>query len=59
MSKIAILSDTHGLLRPEIQAKIAAANYIIHACDINTPSIAETIRSCGESYIVRGNNDRE
>jgi putative phosphoesterase len=59
MTNLAILSDTHGLLRPEVKAELAAADCIIHAGDINTPAIVETIRSYGETYIVRGNNDKD
>jgi putative phosphoesterase len=59
MKKIAILSDTHGLLRPEVQMELSTADCIIHSGDINTPAIVETMRSYGETYIVRGNNDKE
>lgn len=59
MTNLAILSDTHGLLRPEVKAELAAADCIVHAGDINTPAIVETIRSYGETYIVRGNNDKD
>lgn len=59
MTNVAILSDTHGLLRPEVKAELAAADCRIHAGDINTPAIVETIRSYGETYIVRGNNDKD
>ena len=59
MTNIAILSDTHGLLRERVKAELAAADCIIHAGDINTSAIAETLRSYGAAYIVRGNNDKE
>ncbi len=35
MTNVAILSDTHGLLRPEVKAELAAADRILHAGDIN------------------------
>ena len=59
MTTLVILSDTHGLLRMEVKAALEAADCIIHAGDINTPAIVETIRSYGKAYIVRGNNDKD
>ncbi len=59
MKQIAILSDTHGLLREPVIAELAEADCSIHAGDINTPYIVESIRQFGETYVVRGNNDKE
>ena len=59
MKHILILSDTHGLLREEVKALLAPADVVIHAGDINTPAIVDTLRAVGESYIVRGNNDKD
>ena len=59
MKHILILSDTHGLLREEVKALLAQADVVIHAGDINTPTIVDALRQCGECYIVRGNNDKE
>ncbi len=59
MKHIAILSDTHGLLREYVIAELAAADCAIHAGDINTPYIVESMRQLGETHVVRGNNDRE
>ncbi len=59
MKHIAILSDTHGLLREHVMAELAAADCIIHAGDINNPFILETLRKHGETYVVRGNNDKD
>lgn len=59
MKQIAILSDTHGLLREPVIAELTKADCSIHAGDINTPYIAESIRQLGETYVVRGNNDKE
>lgn len=44
MKQIAILSDTHGLLREHVMAELAAANCSIHAGDINTPYTIDSIR---------------
>lgn len=59
MKRIAILSDTHGLLRPEVRVYLEEADVILHAGDINTQAIVDTLRGYAETYIVRGNNDRE
>lgn len=59
MKQIAIISDTHGLLREQVIAELAEADCSIHAGDIDTPSIVESIRQFGETYMVRGNNDKE
>ena len=59
MKHILILSETHGLLREEVKALLAQADVVIHAGDINTPAIVDALRAAGESYIVRGNNDKD
>ena len=59
MKQIAILSDTHGLLREQVIAELVKADYAIHAGDINTSDIIESMRKLGETYAVRGNNDKE
>ena len=59
MKYIAIISDTHGLLREQVMAELDAADCIIHAGDINTPYIADYVRQSGETYMVRGNNDMD
>ena len=59
MKRIVILSDTHGLLRPEVLDHLASADAIIHGGDINTQTIVETLRGFTPLYIVRGNNDKE
>ena len=59
MKRIVILSDTHGLLRPEVLDHLSDADAIIHGGDINTQAIVETLRGFAPLYIVRGNNDKE
>jgi hypothetical protein len=59
MKRIAILSDTHGLLRPEVLARLDGADAILHAGDINTPAILDALRARGALYVVRGNNDKD
>lgn len=42
--RLAILSDTHGLLRPAVIAQLKTADAILHAGDINKPSIVHQLR---------------
>lgn len=58
MKHIAILSDTHGLLREEVRVQLAAADCIIHAGDIDNSLIYHEMERLGEIYVVRGNNDK-
>lgn len=57
--KIAILSDTHGLLRPQVVEHLKTADAILHGGDINRQSIVDELRRYAPLYIVRGNNDKE
>ena len=57
--KLAILSDTHGLLRPEVVEQLKSADAILHGGDINKQSIVDELRQYAPLYIVRGNNDKE
>lgn len=57
--KVAILSDTHGLLRPEVVEYLKEADAILHGGDINKPGIVEELQQYAPLYIVRGNNDKE
>lgn len=57
--KVAILSDTHGLLRPQVVDLLKTADFILHAGDINKQSIVEEMQRYAPLSIVRGNNDKE
>lgn len=57
--KIAILSDTHGLLRPRVVEVLKTADVILHGGDINRQSIVDELRQYAPLYVVRGNNDKE
>ena len=57
--KLAILSDTHGLLRPQVVERLKTADAILHGGDINKPAIVEQLQQYAPLYIVRGNNDKE
>ena len=57
--KLAILSDTHGLLRPEVAEHLKTADAILHGGDINKPGIVDQLEQYAPLYVVRGNNDKE
>jgi putative phosphoesterase len=52
-----VISDTHGLLRPEAVKALAGVDMIIHAGDIGKPEILEALRVIAPVVAVRGNND--
>jgi len=54
---IAVLSDTHGMLRREVVAEIRDCTHIIHAGDIVKETDLDELRLYGLIYAVRGNND--
>lgn len=57
--KLAILSDTHGLLRPQVAEYLNSVDGILHAGDINRPEIVEKLKEFAPLFVVRGNNDKE
>lgn len=57
--KLAILSDTHGLLRPEVLEHLSTADAILHGGDINKQNIVDQLSQYAPLYVVRGNNDKE
>lgn len=57
--KIAVISDTHSLLRPEILDKIKKCELILHAGDIASKEAAEEIATMGRACFVRGNADKD
>ena len=59
MKKVIVLSDTHGLLRPEVLEYLPQGDIIIHSGDINTQVIVDKLREYAPLHIVRGNNDKE
>jgi putative phosphoesterase len=55
--KVGVISDTHGLLRPEALAALQCCERIIHAGDIGKPEILEQLAAIAPLHVVRGNND--
>jgi len=58
MLRIGLISDTHGLLRPEALAALAGSDHIVHAGDIGDPAILAALARIAPLSAVRGNNDR-
>ena len=58
MRTIGLISDTHGLLRPEAVRALAGVQHIIHAGDIGGPEILEQLGAIAPVDAVRGNNDK-
>ena len=59
MKKIGILSDTHGLVRPEVLQALQGCGAILHGGDINRQEIIDQLEKIAPLYVVRGNNDKE
>jgi putative phosphoesterase len=57
MIRIGLISDTHGLLRPEAKAFLAGSDVIVHAGDIGGPDILAELGAIAPLKAVRGNND--
>ena len=55
--RVGLISDTHGLLRPEALKFLRGAQHIIHAGDIGAPEILEELKALAPVTAVRGNND--
>lgn len=57
-ARIGLISDTHGLLRPEALAALRGCDHIVHAGDIGDPAILAALEAIAPVTAVRGNNDR-
>src|SRR2546430_638710 len=55
--RIGIISDTHGLLRPEACDRLAGVDHIIHAGDIGRPEVIAGLRELAPTTAIRGNID--
>ncbi|MGP8244463.1 MAG: metallophosphoesterase family protein [Bryobacteraceae bacterium] len=55
---IGLISDTHGLLRPQALAALKGSDLIIRAGDVGKPEILEQLRAVAPVVAVRGNVDR-
>jgi uncharacterized protein len=59
MFRIGIISDTHGLLRPEAERRLAGVDHIVHAGDIGRPEIVDALRRIAPVTAIRGNVDSD
>ena len=57
--RIAILADTHNLLRPEVIDLLKNCEVILHGGDISSRRILDELEQIAPVYVVRGNNDKE
>lgn len=59
MLRIGLISDTHGLLRPEALAFLRGSDHIVHAGDIGNQDILQKLSAIASVIAVRGNNDKD
>jgi hypothetical protein len=56
--KIGVISDTHGLVRPEAIAALQGTDLILHAGDIGSPLVLDALNELAPVVAIRGNNDQ-
>jgi uncharacterized protein len=56
--RIGVISDTHGLLRPEALTALAGVDAVLHAGDVGSPEILERLAGIAPLTAIRGNIDR-
>ena len=56
---VGLISDTHGVMRPEAIDALRGCDLLIHAGDIGDPEVIERLRALAPTYVVRGNIDKE
>jgi len=55
---LGVISDTHGLLRPEAVEALRGSDLIVHAGDVGSPEVLTGLQAIAPVVAVRGNNDR-
>ena len=55
---LGLISDTHGLVRPEALEALRGSDVILHAGDVGAPEVLAALRTVARVVAVRGNNDR-
>ena len=56
---VGVISDTHGLIRPQAVAALQGSELILHAGDIGAPEVLDALRRIAPVVAVRGNNDTQ
>jgi putative phosphoesterase len=59
VTRVGVISDTHGLLRPEAVAALQGSHLIVHAGDVGRPEVLDRLRQIAPTYAVRGNIDTQ
>lgn len=57
--RIGVISDTHGLLRPEALDRLGGVDHIVHAGDIGGAHIIDRLRAIAPTAAIKGNNDTD
>jgi hypothetical protein len=55
--KLGVVSDTHGLLRPEVLPALAGVDHILHLGDVGNQAVLKTLAQIAPVHAVRGNTD--
>ena len=55
---VGVISDTHGLVRPEAVSALAGADLIVHCGDVGDAAVLEALAEIAPVHAVRGNNDK-
>lgn len=58
MTRIGVISDTHGLLRPEAALALRGCELILHAGDVGKPEVLSALQAIAPVVAIRGNNDQ-
>jgi uncharacterized protein len=54
---VGVISDTHGLIRPEALQILRKSDVIVHCGDVGNPAVLDALRAIAPVHAVRGNND--
>jgi putative phosphoesterase len=54
---VGVISDTHGLLRPQALRRLRGSDLIVHCGDVGAPQVLDALKSIAPVHAVRGNND--
>ena len=55
---VGVISDTHGLIRPEAFTRLRGSDLIVHCGDVGASAVLDTLRVLAPVHAVRGNNDK-
>ncbi|HEV3112676.1 MAG TPA: metallophosphoesterase family protein [Candidatus Binataceae bacterium] len=55
---VGVISDTHGLIRPEALHRLRDSHVIVHCGDIGAPAVLDALKAIAPVHAIRGNNDK-